>query len=370
MATNPSLFSRHFFIQNDQCSNTSFKQSSPNEKVRKAFIATGIALSLILAISLVAVGIALSHTALIVIGAAVLSICIITLIAFYKQSKKITTKPKEETLQPSTTLILPFQTEPFPFFDQQSSSISSTLPHLKDALMRAFVPLSDIQNIQNQRLRIRDTKTPSLLWGLGPNNQCALLSIQGDISRLAVTVQGTAPYTSMVVNAANEKMLRGGGGTNAALSKVTSSLSWTLSQEGKSKLKEGEIAVGPFSNPDGTNNIANPNGFTYLCQALGPKAYNHNNNPEQCFSLTKQAYSSILNRAKQLKCSLVQLPLLSAGIYAPSLDSLTPEGLSLRDLWIGASQAALLQAMSDFQSKHPHYPILVVVIGNQDLPIR
>lgn len=320
---------------------------SNKTRVKRAILTTALALIIISSLALVTFGGITSSPALIIAGTSLLLISIISLVYTHLRRKQPTTpsQPQLPSSQPQRLM---------------TDSLRAALPYstmYAELLNKNFHPLSSLNQALHGVFCLRNENAPTLLWEVGDNHCCALMSTLGDISLKAV-IPWETQVNSMVVNAANETMARGGRGTNAALSRATSVYSWSLSTENKTHLKEGEITSGVFSNPE---NKPKPSDFTYLCQALGPQAANHNNSANQCFQITRQAYLSICERAKTLECSLVQLPLLSTGVYAPR----TAE----REEWICASQAALLSALVEFERKHPEYNLLVIVIGNQTLPI-
>ncbi|GEM_PF-2288321 len=141
-----------------------------------------------------------------------------------------------------------------------------------------------------------------------------------------------------VVNAANADLDSGRGGTNKVLTDAVSGDTWNASKGGKTGLKPGEVTSGKL---EGSNTLQ----AGVLVQALGPEwgpEYNSPAGMQKAREEMKAAYEGIFRECEAQGMDHVQLPLLSAGNFAPQND---PEATAwqkmTRECLMEASEAAL-----------------------------
>ena len=133
-----------------------------------------------------------------------------------------------------------------------------------------------------------------------------------------------------IVNAANSRLLEGGGVCGAIFRKAGSGeLAEACSAIGECKTGEAAITPG-FRLP-----------ARYVIHAVGPIWQGGDNNEEE---LLYNAYKNSLILAKENECLSIAFPLISSGIYG------YPKG----DAWRIA-----VQSCKDFIDENPNYPISI-----------
>lgn len=245
------------------------------------------------------------------------------------------------------------------------SSPVSPAPTAKDytsILQSQAQYLSSLHDIPLGSITPTQGTTSYSIWGI-PSTKTYLISAVGNISD--PRFQTSLPNL-MLVNAANSRMLPGGGGTNKAFTAAVSPQGWENSKEGKQMLEAGECTVGEWENPDGTRS-QQPGLPKYFAQLLGPNASECNNNLDACKKLVFTAYTNCFSRGKSLSSHYIQLPLISSLNFAPSATA-TVQGQSLQALWIQTVKSSFVQAVVDFAHQHPDYPLLIVIV-NKGSPI-
>ncbi|MEF9519917.1 macro domain-containing protein [Chlamydia crocodili] len=231
-------------------------------------------------------------------------------------------------------------------------------------LLNGWSQLPSSNSINTPQFDAIDPTTTFKGWKF-PNTKTILVSTCGDITQPRFITQGLSP---MLVNAANNTMYRGGGGTNKFFTKAVSPEGWHNSTENKGELQIGECTAGKWINSDGTNNDSNPAGPAFLAQLLGPMASQLNNDPERCYQVVTQAYENCLAKALEKGSKYVQVPLISSSIYAPSIN-LVVNGRSVRNQWIDAVKAALVTAAQNFAIQNPNTEMILVVTDINNPPL-
>ncbi|QVE48968.1 macro domain-containing protein [Chlamydia crocodili] len=231
-------------------------------------------------------------------------------------------------------------------------------------LLDSWTQLPSSNSIDTPKFDPVDAATTFKGWKV-PNTKTILVSTCGDITKPRFTTQGLCP---MLVNAANDTMYRGGGGTNKFFTKAVSVEGWRNSTENKRMLQIGECLAGKWINADGTNNDSNPAGPALLAQLLGPMASQINNDPERCYQVVTQAYENCLTKALQKDSMYVQVPLISSSIYAPD-PNLVVNGRNVRNQWIDAVKAALVTAVQNFATQNPNVQMILVVTDINNPPL-
>ncbi|SPN73507.1 RNase III inhibitor [Chlamydia serpentis] len=213
---------------------------------------------------------------------------------------------------------------------------------------------------------------PYYAWRLN-NSRVTLIVTTGDISEPRVQTKGKV----MIVNAANAAMARELGGTNLVLSNKTSATCWqnTQTRNGSiplgSPLVVGECRSAPWINRDNSSNDDKPGSPQFLAQLLGPK-YGEIK-PEELSSTIQQAYLNCLYEADYQGADIVQLPLISCGIFSPKgtperqpvdpLNTSSPENQFnlLHNAWLDTVKTGLLKALRRFSGMKPSKDITVIV---------
>ncbi|EPP35605.1 macro domain protein [Chlamydia ibidis] len=237
--------------------------------------------------------------------------------------------------------------------------------------------LSPSEALPEAHLAQKDPNAPASFWHL-PNTKTLLISTTGDIASLRFASQCR---NAMIVNAANAEMSSGKSGTNLALSKAVNFQSWKNSRGGKDKLEIAECTSGlwiPAKPPKTTKgkippankpHVYVPGEPKFLAQLLGPTAEQLGSDCNQCYRLVKQAYRNCLEEGKKNGSELIQLPLLSASIFAPDIHEKDAQGRNKRELWINGIRSALVDALQEFAQKNPLYPLVVIVTNIGSLPL-
>ncbi|KZN26934.1 macro domain-containing protein [Chlamydia pecorum] len=199
------------------------------------------------------------------------------------------------------------------------------------------------------------------IWKLTPSfgpSSIILIDTEGDITKPRVNIENAS---IMFVNAANPEMNPGGGGTNAAFTKAVTDRCWENSKQSintidpKSHLEVGECRSGKWEGRDDNHRFGNTQHF--FAQLLGPRASQCNNDEETARKECRRAYIRCFCEAKRNKVNVVQLPLISSGIYAPTSDE-------NRDKWLQAVRSALISAAQDF-SEVKNNDLIIILTGIQ-----
>ncbi|VVT42713.1 hypothetical protein BOKEGFJH_00224 [Chlamydia avium] len=266
-----------------------------------------------------------------------------------------------ESLEPSSPLEpslpkTPTTTEELPLFPSSMDNYQS--------MLEAYTsPLPDAQSIQIGKVEPKATTLTHNVWNI-TKTRTYLVSVVGDIADPRFN---TNLSNLMLVNAANARMSRGGGGTNRAFTSAVSTRGWANSTEGKILLEPGECTVGQWENPDGTINSEKSSLPRYLVQMLGPNAADCDNNIDMCEQLVFRAYSSCFEKGMSLRSQYIQLPLISSLNYAPPPGTIV-RGKDIHELWIGTVKSAFVKAVITFALKNPEYSLVIVMV-NRGSPI-
>ncbi|WP_201457123.1 macro domain-containing protein [Chlamydia sp. 17-3921] len=358
------VFSLKNSIQQPENFPTDLKKLYPphntNKKVKNIILAILAILSAIGAIaSIIATGIT-GIIPLILLAIPSLGIMVLCLKYLLKKPEKIVSPPRLIQESPQK----PMKTGP------QRIHISPPPSKAMLDFMNYRQRLSSIFWVKKDNIdeiSVRCIPTPGTIsnniWELS-GSKLTLIDTQGDITKPRYK---TSLYT-LFINAANPQMIHGGGGTNAAFTKAVSRACWQNSKKSidpnrsDKPLEIGECRSCIWENSDGTSNLKYPGEPHYFGQLLGPRACDLKNDYQQAYRDCKKAYTNCLLEAKRLGVNLVQLPLISSGIYAPP--NTQEEGKTLQ-LWIDAIKSALVEAVQDFglQEDNRGRPWIIVLTG-------
>lgn len=184
-----------------------------------------------------------------------------------------------------------------------------------------------------------------------------LIDTEGDITIPRVNIENAS---IMFVNAANPDMSPGGGGTNAAFTKAVTDGCWGSSKQSinainpKPNLEVGECRSGKWEGRDESHRFGNGH---FFAQLLGPRASECNNDWERAHRECRRAYIRCFCEAKRNKANVVQVPLISSGIYAPTSGE-------DQDKWLQAVRSALIRAAQDFSEVQGN-DLIIVLTGIQ-----
>lgn len=163
----------------------------------------------------------------------------------------------------------------------------------------------------------------------------------------------------VAVNAANNTMFHGGGGTNKAFSDVIPKIKWEsdvtefFSKRDKKQLDVSECALFEWSSENKT--CVQPQ---YFAQLLGPIVDANKKLAEQQGQVY-QAYKNLFNQAREKGVRSVQMPFLSCGIYAANLKS--PD----KEHWFQMVDQAIFKAISEEMLEKNGISTVVLVDYNQ-----
>lgn len=184
------------------------------------------------------------------------------------------------------------------------------------------------------------------------SSKAQLQLICGDISEKHTDSVGA------VVNAANAKLLYGGGGTNQALSEVIDQKTWEAAasdyflKNAIDFLVTSEVATCPWTLKK--NHPENTAQAEYLFHCLGPLVSN-DSDLDQAQVQVKQAYKNIFSKLDRLDLDSVQMPFLSMGIFASSLE---PEK---KELWQEKVYQATYSSILEAFDKYPKLRQVILV---------
>ncbi|WP_239923120.1 hypothetical protein [Candidatus Chlamydia corallus] len=258
------------------------------------------------------------------------------------ERKKTPVYPKPKPSIPKAVVPGKIQTSPTPGKKPSPTSLIYPQPRFHTMLLKNWAPVDTPfpwpPAEENQK---------TFAWQLS-DSKLVFISTTGSIAQPRFITDSTS---LMIVNAANRKMYRDGGGTNQVLSAAVSPESWESSKQPENPGRKGmpldecECRAGVWRNPDGSSHTGRQGLPHYLAQLLGPKAGDHNSDPKAAFDLCKKAYLNCFKLAQTLRVDFLQIPLISSRIFAPSGNT-----KNARTNWINAVKSALVSAMQEFGS--------------------
>ncbi|WP_100934687.1 hypothetical protein [Candidatus Chlamydia corallus] len=278
----------------------------------------------------------------------------------------------------------PSETLPEPGKDIPPTRVPITplTPPLNEMLKNNWTLLGSLSEI-NGSWMTREPNQKYYAWHY-LNSKTTLIVTTGDISQPRLKTKERV----MIVNSANKEMLPGGGGTNAALSRATHTTCWENSKTGGGRIYPSqplsvcECRSTHWINQDGSMNDPTSGKPLFLAQLLGPKYSGElKEHPEKVESIVKEAYTNCLSEALLRDVSLLQIPLISSGIYSPggSLEippvdetqSASPQYklYHIHMQWIENVKKGLLQAVETFATTHKDIPMNVVLTDYNTLLI-
>ncbi|AGW38827.1 hypothetical protein CPE2_0409 [Chlamydia pecorum W73] len=352
------------FIQKPNENDVPSKNQSTIQKVALTIIAI-LALSIAIVSGIVAC--ILCQPLLCILTGASAGIALLCLGALLCHKKRAVTKsepsrtssPEPESIpesrSPSPTPLPTVSPTPLPqtTFPKHNVLLGQNWDRKRD--LKEVIPNATLAT-SNQRCNIW-----KLSRSFGGKSDIILIDTEGDITRPRVIVPNSS---IMFVNAANPSMTQGGGGTNAAFTKAVSDRCWEQSKQSidtvnpTANLSVSECRSSQWEGRDQAH-IFTEGPTHFFAQLLGPQARLCNSNWEEAYAKCYQAYLQCFCEAKRQKANLVQIPLLSSGIYAPSSNE--NEGIN-RELWLQAVCSSLVSAAQKF-SEAKDNDLIIVLTG-------